>query len=70
MDLIRIRSSVTTATTSQVAKINDSMKNRAALWTGIAAGAGFLLGLAGRVAHIRAQRRRTTPDVVIIEAHC
>ena len=56
--------------TSQVMKVNDSMKTRPMLWAGIAAASGFGIGLIGRFAHWRNKHRRMTPDLVIIESSC
>ena len=55
---------------AQVTKVNDSMKTNPMMWAGIAAGAGFGLGLIGRVAHWRSRQRNRMPDLVIIETGC
>jgi|SRR5687768_3333728 len=54
----------------KVSKAQTSMKTKPMLWAGIAAGTGFALGLAGRIADSRRNRRRMTPDLVIIDATC
>lgn len=54
----------------QVTKVQSSMKTSPMLWAGIAAGSGFALGLVGRFIHWRNYHRRTTPDLVIIDATC
>ena len=52
------------------AEAQTSMKTKPMLWAGIAAGTGFAIGLAGRIADSRRNRRRMTPDLVIIDATC
>ena len=47
-----------------------TMKTNPMLWAGIAAGSGFALGLAGRIADSRRKNRRMYPDLVIIDATC
>ncbi len=54
----------------RVTKVQTSMKTSPMLWAGIAAGSGFALGLVGRFVHWRNYHRRTTPDLVIIDASC
>ena len=56
--------------TSQVTKVNDSMRNKPMLWAGLAAVSGLSLGLIGRFAHWRNKQRRMTPDLIIIESSC
>ena len=74
---VAVKGSLTTAQTTvrdgakaQVTKMNDSMKTNPMKWAGIAAGAGFGLGLIGRVAHWRSKQRNRMPDLVIIESGC
>ena len=74
---VAMKGSLATAQTSvrdgartQVTKMNDSMKTNPMKWAGIAAGAGFGLGLIGRVAHWRSKQRNRMPDLVIIESGC
>ncbi|HEX6087102.1 MAG TPA: hypothetical protein VF266_21405 [Thermoanaerobaculia bacterium] len=74
---VAVKGSLTTAQTTmrdgakaQVTKMNDSMKTNPMKWAGIAAGAGFGLGLIGRVAHWRSRQRNRMPDLVIIESGC
>src|SRR5688572_20020177 len=54
----------------KVTKAQTSMKTNPMLWAGIAAGSGFALGLAGRIADSRRRNRRMYPDLVIIDATC
>ena len=54
----------------KVTRAQTSMKTKPMLWAGIAAGAGFALGLAGRIADSRRNRSRIYPDLVIIDATC
>jgi len=68
--LVTAQTSMRDGATAQVTKLNDSMKTNPMKWAGIAAGAGFGLGLIGRVAHWRSRHRRTMPDLVIIESGC
>ena len=44
--------------------VKSSMRSNTMRWTGIAAGAGFALGLIGRIMRHRAQ----VPHIVIIES--
>ena len=65
--LIETRSSVRDGAKSQLTKVQSSMRSSPMLWTGIAAGAGFGIGLIGRIAQWRNESRRVMPDLVIIE---
>ena len=47
-------------------KLQQQLRNRPAMWAGIAAGVGFALGLAGRIARHRRLRREM--EMVILEA--
>jgi hypothetical protein len=49
--------------------LGDTLRSRPGLWTGVAAAAGLGVGLLGRFALNRTQRRGM-PAVVIIEASC
>lgn len=55
---------------NKVAKAQTSMRTSPMKWVGIAAGSGFAIGLAGRIADYRRNKRRMTPDLVIIDATC
>ena len=69
--LVTVQSSMRDGAMSQVMKMQDSMKMNPMKWAGIAAGAGFGLGLIGRVAHWRSkQQQRMMPDLIIIESGC
>jgi ElaB/YqjD/DUF883 family membrane-anchored ribosome-binding protein len=61
---------VRTATKSQVTKVQDSMRVNPMKWAAIAAGTGFALGLAGRIAEARNKRRHAMPALVIVETSC
>ena len=50
--------------------LQTSMKNSPMKWAGIAAGSGFALGMIGRYLHWKNNHRRSTPDLVIIDATC
>ena len=68
--LVTLQGSVRDGAKIRVTKVNDSMKSSPMKWAGIAAGAGFGLGLIGRVAHWRSKSRRMMPDLIIIESGC
>lgn len=68
--LTTVKGSLRDGAKSQVTKVNGSMRTNPMLWAGIAAGAGFGLGLIGRVAHWRNKHRYAMPDLVIIESSC
>ena len=68
--LMTVQSSMRDGARTQVTKMNDSMKVNPMMWAGIAAGAGFGLGLIGRIAHWRNKHRRMMPDLVIIQSGC
>jgi hypothetical protein len=50
------------------AKVQKSMGTNPVLWAGIAAAAGFGIGLAGRYLHWR--RNRPMPELIVIDATC
>ena len=67
--LQRNASAIPTRVKALPTKVQDSMKINPMKWAGVAAGAGFAIGLAGRIA--RARRSQVTmPDLVIIESIC
>ena len=47
--------------------VQRTLRAKPALWTGIAAGAGFVAGIAGRILR-RRLRRRAVPAVIVIQA--
>jgi ElaB/YqjD/DUF883 family membrane-anchored ribosome-binding protein len=57
-------------TTSRVADVQTSMRTSPMKWAGIAAGAGFGLGLLGRIAHWRNSHQRVQPSLIVIERSC
>ncbi len=61
---------VRTGAKSQVAKVQDAMRGNPMKWAAIAAGTGFALGLAGRIAEARNKRKHTMPTLVIVETSC
>ena len=68
--LVRTKTSMRDGAKSQVTKVEGSMRTNPMLWAGVAAGAGFGLGLIGRIAQWRSKQRNRMPDLVIIEAGC
>jgi ElaB/YqjD/DUF883 family membrane-anchored ribosome-binding protein len=68
--LITAKSSVRDGAKSQVAKVQTSMRTNPGLWAGVAAGAGFGIGLIGRFAQWRSKQRHRMPDLIIIESTC
>ncbi len=68
--LMTAKSSMRDGAKSQVAKMQGSMRTNPMKWAGIAAGAGFGLGMIGRIAQVRAKRRNHMPTLVIVEAGC
>ena len=50
----------------RVLSIKSELRSNPGKWAGIAAGAGFTLGLIGR--RLRHRARRNLPDLIIIEA--
>ena len=54
-----------------VMRASSALRSNPAKWAGIAAGAGFALGLGGRLLRRRARlHRRVSPQLVIIESAC
>jgi len=54
-----------------VMRANTALRSNPAKWAGIAAGAGFALGLGGRLLRRRARlHHRVSPQLVIIESAC
>ena len=68
--LLNAKVSVREGASDGMTKVQTSMKTNPMLWAGIAAGSGFVLGLAGRIADARKRSRRMMPDLVIIDAMC
>ena len=56
--------------TSLQTNAKTQMTNSPMKWAGIAAGAGFALGLVGRIAQARNKRKNAMPTLVIVEARC
>lgn len=69
-DVSESRVAVRDSARTQVTKVQTSMRTSPMLWAGVAAGAGFALGLIGRVAQWRSKQRHAMPDIIIIEASC
>jgi ElaB/YqjD/DUF883 family membrane-anchored ribosome-binding protein len=53
-----------------VANAHDSMRTSPMKWVGVAAGAGFGLGLMGRLLDHRRHHQLRSPQLVIIETEC
>ncbi|HEX8412135.1 MAG TPA: hypothetical protein VF883_25015 [Thermoanaerobaculia bacterium] len=68
--LVRTKSNMRDGAKSQVTKMEGSMRMNPMLWAGVAAGAGFGLGLIGRIAQWRSKQRHYMPELVIIERGC
>ena len=68
--LVRTQTSMRDGAKSQVTRVEGSMRTNPMLWAGVAAGAGYGLGLVGRIAQWRSKQRNRMPDLVIIEAGC
>jgi hypothetical protein len=68
--LLNAKVSVREGASDSMTKVQTSMKANPMLWAGIAAGSGFVLGLAGRIADARKKSRRMMPDLVIIDTTC
>lgn len=68
--LVRTKSTVREGALAQVDKAQASMRTNPMLWAGVAAGAGFGLGLIGRIAQWRHKQHGRMPDLVIIESGC
>lgn len=65
-----MKSSVSNRVTTMRSGLDSSMRGNPAKWAGIAAGAGFALGLGGRMMRSRMKSRRMMPDLIIIEGAC
>lgn len=68
--LVRTKSTMREGALAQVGKAQTSMRTNPMLWAGVAAGAGFGLGLIGRIAQWRHKQQSRMPDLVIIESGC
>ena len=68
--LVRSRTAMRDGAKSQVSRMQDSMRTTPMLWAGVAAGAGFGLGLLGRIASWRSRQKQMQPSLVIIETSC
>lgn len=64
------KSSLQSNAQRQVTNMNSSMRTNPMKWVGIAAGAGFGIGLIGRFVHWRNHHKRMAPQLVIIESSC
>ena len=62
-------SSVRTGVRGSVAKVKNNLRSNPAKWAGAAVGAGFGVGLIGRLMLHRAQHR-SMPEVIVISAAC
>lgn len=50
--------------------VDSSMRTSPMKWTGVAAGLGLALGIAGRIARARSKRMHALPELVIIDSSC
>jgi ElaB/YqjD/DUF883 family membrane-anchored ribosome-binding protein len=64
------KSSLRDETSHRVSDVQTSMRTNPMKWAGIAAGAGFGLGLIGRIAHWRNKHQHLTPNLIVIERSC
>ena len=46
-------------------KIQEQLRNKPMLWTAVAAGAGLIIGIAGRIV---SRRQRGLPTMILLEA--
>jgi ElaB/YqjD/DUF883 family membrane-anchored ribosome-binding protein len=63
-----MKSSMRDGMNGQVTRMNTSMRTSPMLWAGVAAGAGFTLGMIGRYAQWRHKQYSRMPELVIIDA--
>ena len=65
-----VKSSVSDRVSTLRSGMESDMRSNPAKWAGIAAGAGFALGLGGRLLRSRMTSRRMMPELIIIEGAC
>jgi ElaB/YqjD/DUF883 family membrane-anchored ribosome-binding protein len=68
--LVHVKQSARDGARQQVTRMQDSMRTSPMKWAGVAAGAGFGIGMIGRIVHWRNAHRRVLPDLVIVETSC
>jgi len=71
--IVRTRSSVmkrnaTLSLSTNMAKLQQSMRSNPTMWIGIAAASGFALGMLGRAMRNRSERGYA-PQLIVIETH-
>ncbi|HEX2831715.1 MAG TPA: hypothetical protein VHW00_01795 [Thermoanaerobaculia bacterium] len=64
------KTSLRSQTSTRVSDVQTSMRNSPMKWAGIAAGAGFGLGMIGRIVQWRNKHHRAMPTLVVIERSC
>ena len=62
-------SSVKPAARRQISRVQTNLRSHPGTWTGAAVGAGFAVGLMGRLLLDRSQRR-SMPEVIVISGAC
>lgn len=67
--LFHVKSSMRGGVRHQLDRMQTNMRSNTTMWAGIAAGAGFGLGLLGRIMRRRAAHG-AIPQIVIIEGTC
>jgi ElaB/YqjD/DUF883 family membrane-anchored ribosome-binding protein len=68
--VMEMKSKVAENANGVVTKVNGQLHAKPALFAGIAAGLGFALGLAGRIARHRRRAMKNVPAWVVVEGVC
>ena len=67
--VIHAKSSARSGVSNTMTRVQSSMRNNPAMWAGIAAGSGFVLGMLGRLMQSRNEHRHM-PQLIVIETSC